>query len=149
MEKSQSAQIVIKIVKSKNDLQKAMGIRHNVFIEEQSVPPDIEMDVYDETATHVLAFFDGQAVGTARWRQTSEGTKLERFAVLKEFRGKGLGKALVRFILSKIDHTHKIYLHAQDSVISFYEKYGFSCVGERFFEAGISHTKMVYSKNMR
>ena len=134
----------MKIVKTRGELDQAKAIRRRVFIVEQSVPPEIEMDVYDKTATHVLAMVNGEPAGTARWRQTRHGIKLERFAVPKRLRGRGIGECLLMFVLDQITGSQRIYLHAQSDVVSFYEKYGFTCVGEGFFEAGIPHRKMIY-----
>lgn len=69
---------------------------------------------------------------------------MERFAVLKEHRGKGVGEALVKNTLDKLSDNDFIYLNAQESVIKFYEKFGFKVVGNRFYEADIPHRKMEY-----
>jgi len=134
----------VKIVTSDEERQQAYAIRYEVFVKGQQVPVEIEMDQFDEQAVHVLATLDGQPVGTARWRTTSRGVKLERFAVLKEYRSRGVGAALVRFILQKVDHQATIYLHAQEAVVPFYEKYGFVPVGKPFDEVGIKHRKMYW-----
>lgn len=121
-----------------------MVIRREVFVKEQSVPLEIEMDDYDETAIHILAFLSDMPVGTARWRETDQGIKLERFAVPGPFRGKGIGKSLLMFALDRVKEAKQVYLYAQLNVVPFYEKYGFTCVGHDFYEAGILHKKMVY-----
>ena len=93
---------------------------------------------------HFLATFDGTPCGAARWRKTEDGYKLERFAVLKEFRGKGVGLRLVKAVLADIPPgVSNIYLNAQLSAVGFYEPLGFMPVGERFEEAGITHQQMV------
>ena len=115
-----------------------------MFVIGQNVPEDIEMDEFDQEATHVLAYWNEISAGTARWRITNEGTKLERFAVLDEYRNKGIGKALVEYILKEVRGSEKIYLNAQEFVIKFYEKHNFVSVGKRFLEAGIPHKQMVY-----
>ena len=84
-------------------------------------------------------------VGTARYRRTDSGIKLERFAVLKQFRNLGIGKALVLFILEKLKIKKFIYLIAQESVIGFYDNLGFDPIGEFFYEREIPRQKMVYS----
>ena len=91
----------------------------------------------------VCAILDKQYVGTARYRETSSGIKLERFAVLKEHRGLGVGKALVKFILDNLDQDQDIYLHAQEAVVDFYLLLGFKKVNDRFYEAEIPHWKMI------
>ena len=135
--------IEIKQIINQTELEQAFAIRRQVFCVEQDVSEDIEMDKFDKVATHILAFIDDKAVGTARWRFTAEGAKMERFAVLKDARGKGVGKALVKYTLGKLKDSNFIYLNAQESVIIFYEKFGFKVVGNRFYEADIPHKKMI------
>jgi len=86
---------------------------------------------------------NGVPAGAARWRKTDKGYKLERFAVLKEFRGMGVGKELVRAVLADLPKDAPyIYLNAQITAISLYARFGFIKVGEQFEEAGIQHFKM-------
>lgn len=136
--------IEIKQIINSAELEKAFAIRRQVFCIEQNVSEEIEMDEFDDVATHILAYIDDKPVGTARWRFTEEGAKMERFAVLKEYRGKGVGEELVKYTLNKLKDNDFIYLNAQESVIKFYEKFGFAAVGNRFFEADIPHKRMEY-----
>ena len=138
--------IAIKQIDSQTELEKAFAIRKQVFCIEQNVPEEIEMDEFDAVATHILAYIDGKAVGTARWRFTDEGCKMERFAVFKEYRGKGVGEELVKYTLGKLKDNSLIYLNAQESVMEFYRKFGFEIVGNRFYEADIPHRKMIWRK---
>ncbi len=110
---------------------------------EQQVPPEIEYDEYEESATHILATLNGDPVGTARWRETQQGQKLERFAVLESARGNGVGDALVQFVLEQIKETDTAYLNSQVSAIKFYARFGFKETGGIFYEAGIPHRKMI------
>jgi predicted GNAT family N-acyltransferase len=135
--------IEIKQVINSTDLERVFAIRRQVFCLEQNVPEDIEMDEFDEDATHILAYINDNPVGTARWRFTEDGAKMERFAVLNEYRGKGVGEALVNYTLGKLKDYDCIYLNAQESVIKFYEKFGFDVVGDRFYEADIPHKMMI------
>lgn len=137
-------ELQIKIITSDEERQQAYSIRYAVFVKGQGVPVEIEMDQFDKQANHVLAILDGKPVGTARWRTTPQGVKLERFAVLEAYRSRGVGAALVRFILQKVRHESKVYLHAQEAVVPFYEKYGFVPVGKPFDEVGIRHRKMYW-----
>ncbi len=121
-----------------------------VFVEEQHVSADEEYDEYDSTATHFLATDDttGEACGTARWRFTEKGIKLERFAVLPAHRGKGIAQSLIQAVLEDIQtypqSVGKLrYLHAQMSAMPLYQKFGFLPVGDIFEEANIKHMKMV------
>lgn len=124
----------------------AHNIRRQVFVVEQEISEAIEIDEFEDSATHILAFYVGRPVGTARWRTTGQGVKLERFAVLKEFRSNKIGQALLDFSLRQVDLSKPVYLNAQVSVITFYEKYGFSVVGPVFMEADIPHKKMVLER---
>ena len=134
--------IIVEIITSENNLKIAFSIRKKVFVEEQKVPEDIEWDEFEYSANHVLAYIKDKPAGTARWRQTKKGVKLERFAVLPEFRSFGVGKNLVQFILKELMNSETIYLHAQEHVIKFYEYFGFVKKGCKFFEADIPHWLM-------
>jgi predicted GNAT family N-acyltransferase len=122
-----------------------LAIRRQVFILEQNISKQIETDDYLVNATHILAFSKEKAVRTTRYRRTDSRIKLERFAVLKQFRNLDIGKVLVLFILEKLKNEKFIYLIAQESVIGFYDNLGFDLIGEFFSEAEIPHQKMVYS----
>ena len=139
-------EIKVHLATTKQELQRVREIRKKVFIVEQNVPKDVEIDQYENSSHHIIALLDDKFIGTARWRKTENGMKLERFAVLKEKRGLGIGKELVRFILKQIKKESVIYLHAQDHVISFYKKLGFYSVGDHFYEGGISHQKMIWKQ---
>ena len=134
----------IQLVKTKKEYEDILEIRKKVFVEEQNVPFNIEIE-HEEDSRHVICFIDQLAVGTGRWRKTKNGIKLERFAVLTDFRNKGIGKEIVNFILSEISSNNTIYLHAQEAVVNFYKKLGFKVSGKKFYEADILHSKMIYS----
>jgi GNAT superfamily N-acetyltransferase len=89
------AMITVTKITDLRDLDAAFTIREKVFVGEQNVPADLEYDQNDRLATtrHYLARVDGQPAGAARWRPTANGVKLERFAVLAEFRNQGVGEA--------------------------------------------------------
>jgi len=91
-------------------LKDAFRIRHKVFIEEQGVDKFLEYDGLDDEAVHYLVYYDDKPVCTARWRETSEGVKLERFATLKKFRGKSLASVLLRYILEELTCLRKNYI---------------------------------------
>lgn len=116
-------------------------IRGQVFIEEQSVPPEIEQDGHDDTATHFLVKEAGVAVGCGRLLPDG---KVGRMAVLEEHRGRGLGAALLDAI---VRHAYgngvlRLYLHAQSQAADFYRRAGFQASGDEFEEAGIPHIAM-------
>jgi predicted GNAT family N-acyltransferase len=139
---------MIKIIPIKDDtmLRTAFAIRQKVFVEEQQVDPHLEYDEFEKISSHYLAMVDNIPAGTARWRKTDHGIKMERFAVLSPYRDQGLGSALLLHLLKDIGKPGNtaIYLHAQNQVIPFYEKHGFMISGGEFEEAGILHHKMIY-----
>ena len=124
----------------------ALEIREKVFIEEQNVSRALEVENEDE-ATYYLLLVDGKPVGTARWRSTSQGIKLERFAVLPEYRNKNLGTEILKKVLEDLhDKSDKVYLHSQLKAVSYYRRQGFVKEGEMFVEANIRHYMMVWRK---
>ena len=140
--------IIVLPISNPIDLESAFAIRREVFVEEQHVSAEEEYDEFEDISTHFLARSDGTPCGTARWRRTSNGVKLERFAVLKAFRGMGVGKALVKAVLEDVfsqqpEPIERIYLHAQVTAMPLYSSFGFVSIGPMFEEAGIQHYKMV------
>jgi predicted GNAT family N-acyltransferase/DNA-binding MarR family transcriptional regulator len=123
------------------DLKTAFAIRRQVFVVGQNVNAETEGEGNEE-ATHFLAKVNDLPAGTARWRKTKDGYKLERFAVLHAYRGSGVGAALVEHILADLPAGARTYLHAQLRAAKFYEKSGFSQFGETFTEENITHIKM-------
>ena len=137
-------EVNVKIVESDNEKESVISIRRIVFIQELNIPEHMEIDDNEDLATYVLAKVEGKNVGTARWRETNSGIKLERFAVLSQYRSYGVGTAMTKFILKQLDQSKLIYLNAQESAISFYEKLGFDSTGSMFDEVGIAHQKMIF-----
>ncbi len=142
--------MAIKVITIDNneDLIKAFKIREEVYIEEQEIPRAEEFDEFEDESIHLLAMDAAIPCGACRWRYTKDGVKLERFAVLKSYRGRQIGSALVSAcILSIIEHPEyagqKMYLNAQLSAMPLYKKFGFEPVGELFMECEIEHQKMV------
>lgn len=121
-------------------------IRTKVFQEEQGVASELEFDGLDEDAVHLIAYLNGQAIGTARIREIAhDTTKIERLAVLSEARRQGVGRQLMTTALKFISQQHKslAIVHAQEYVAPLYQQLGFEIIGDRFSEAGISHVKMI------
>lgn len=138
-------EIIVKVADSPQSMEAIFGVRREVFVIEQSVSEEEEYDEFETSSTHLFATCDNRVVGTCRYRNTSQGTKLERFAVLKDYRTRSVGASLLLAALAAVDQSRLIYLHAQVQVVEFYKKYGFAQVGEQFEEAGIQHYKMEYS----
>jgi len=129
-------------IASEEDRQLAFEIRRIVFCDEQGVSLAEEFDGLDDACRHYLVSVDTRGVGTARTRALDSGeTKIERVAVLKEYRGLGAGSLLMRRILEEIGPAPMV-LNAQFRTKSFYKALGFSAVGDLFEEAGIEHVKM-------
>lgn len=133
----------IRIVNNKTDFDKVMEIRKNVFVEEQQVPLDIEMDGLDSHAEHVIAFLNGIPIGCGRIRR-NKNIKLERVAIIKKFRSNGFGRRLMKFLIDYCmqNNYDEICIHSQTHVSGFYKKLGFKIRGATFFEAGIEHVDM-------
>ena len=136
--------VQVRRVASQRELTKAFAIRLRVFVREQRVPAEIELDRDDQRAIHFLATSGGRAVGTARIVMHGHNAKIGRMAVLKSYRGRGAGAKLLKRAIAtaRRQHAATIYLHAQVAVIGFYEALGFCCTGSVFNEAGIAHRKM-------
>ena len=93
-----------------DDVDACMAIRRKVFVEEQAVPEELELDAHDATAVHLLAVADGRPVGTARLLIDGDHAKIGRVAVLAETRGTGAGAALMRAALDKLNDRQRTYL---------------------------------------
>jgi predicted GNAT family N-acyltransferase len=115
-----------------------------VFVDEQKVPPWEEMDEFDETADHFAVIVNGSIVGTARIvDKGGKVGKIGRVAVLREHRGKGLGRELMESVLTSArGRFGELTLDAQLGVIPFYESLGFTAEGNTFIDAGIEHRRM-------
>lgn len=136
----------IKTVRYNEAMADIRHIRTKVFQEEQGVAAELEFDGWDETVVHLLACLDDKAIGTARIRELDAKTfKIERLAVLPEFRKQGVGTKLMEAALQKISSSSKalIIVHAQEYIAGLYQQLGFAIVGDSFNEAGITHVKMI------
>lgn len=116
-------------------------LRHEVFIEEQKVPESMEWDEFDEISTHYITRLNNEAIACARLKPDGQ---IGRMAVRREYRNRGIGSRLLKFVLinarqQKID---ELYLHAQTRALAFYQRHGFSEQGDIFEEAGIPHQLM-------
>ncbi len=131
-------------VRSAAQIALAYAIRRRVFIDEQRIDEAIERDVDDLRAIHVLAMLEAQAVGCGRMVESAAGAKIGRMAVVPEYRGRGIGRAVLDYLVAAARGrgARLAYLHAQVPVEGFYLKYGFRPVGEVFEEAGIAHRRM-------
>ncbi len=135
-------------IANEQEQEQIYALRTEVFVEEQRVPPEIELDAEDARALHILAEEDGICVGCARLLLSDQDAHIGRLAVKKEYRCRGIGSKICQFIVDdcrKRGYTD-IWLHAQCHAVNFYESLGFCVQGECFWEAGIEHVKMVILK---
>lgn len=132
----------IRVLPWSEALRLARPVREKVFIEEQSVPRELEWDEWDERSDHAIACdAGGHAIGTAR---LAPDGRLGRMAVLRECRGLGVGAALLEALLERARELslYRVTLHAQTHAAGFYRRFGFSERGGEFLEAGIPHFEM-------
>ncbi len=128
------------------DRDVCFALRHTVFVEEQGVPIEEEIDLMDEVATHMLATLNGVPTGTARVLFDGETAKIGRVCVLPQGRGTGLGAGLIEqgiAIARQRSGVTRVKLAAQVDALGFYEKLGFEAYGPVFDDAGIDHRDMV------
>jgi predicted GNAT family N-acyltransferase len=124
------------------DFDGLRAVREQVFVIEQQVPEDEEVDALDPRARHVIARDSlDRPIGTGR---LTPQHKIGRMAVLSEWRGRGVGEALLHALLDQARALTypSVELHAQIHAIAFYEKFGFVCIGEEFIECDIAHRTM-------
>lgn len=137
--------IRIKKVESPEEMKATKAIRLQVFVTEQNIPEPEEFDEFDNESEQFIAYYTDTPIGTARYRTTDTGIKFERFAVLPDYRHKGVGTRLMQSMLKEtLPLAQKIYTHAQVESKRFYEKLSFITTGAPFSEAGINHIKMFF-----
>lgn len=142
--------IEVKTITSGNK-DHVFAIRRKVFVDEQQVPPEEEIDEYEEEATHFLACVGGEPAGAARMRWKDEKTaKAERVAVLSHFRGTGVGRELMQAIEkeAQANNARSIQLSAQTHAQPFYKRLGYEAYGDVFLDAGIEHIAMKKQLNI-
>jgi predicted GNAT family N-acyltransferase len=120
------------------------ALRREVFVREQRVPPEVELDAYDLTATHVVAIDDGDVVGAMRIVFLPEHVKIGRVAVARHARGHGIARAMMEFAMAhaRARGETKFYLTAQIDKVGLYEKLGFVTFGGQFEDGGMPHLAM-------
>ena len=134
-----------KLVTSDSELEGAFEVRRRVFVEEQDIPEDIELDEQDKEALHMVVKDGDRVIGTARVLFLPTGlAKLERMAILQPFRRRGIGSRIISFLTEELRNrqVEQLVLHAQYAVVAFYKSCGFEETGPPFLEVGIKHIKM-------
>ncbi|MDR0846894.1 MAG: GNAT family N-acetyltransferase [Lactobacillales bacterium] len=124
-----------------------LQIRYEVFVEEEHVPENIELDEYESVSENFTFYVSSVPAAVLRLRGLDEEgvVKVERMAVLKKFRRLGFGKTLLTQALKWAKHVagyKKAVMNAQVSAVPFYTSLGFVAFGDEFDEAGIAHVKM-------
>lgn len=137
--------MTVKVVENEQELNDAYSVRKTVFVEEQHVPLEEEIDQYEGDATHFVLYQEGTPIGTGRFRILDGYGKVERICVLKEARKQGAGKAIMTEIeqFAKQQELHTLKLNAQTHAIPFYAGLGYEVVSDEFLDAGIPHKTMI------
>ena len=138
-------QLSYKLVTSDRELKEAFDVRKEVFVEEQGISEDLELDGYDSEALHMVVKDGERVIGTARVQfLAANEAKIERMAILEPFRCKGVGRRIISFLNEELRNrqVQQVVLHAQYPVAAFYKSCGFVESGSPFWEAGIKHIKM-------
>ncbi len=139
----------VQLVETEEQMQDALSVRDQVFVKEQKFAPEVEYDMYDSIADHIVIYVQGKAVATGRIRNLENTAKLERIAVLRDYRGKGIGRMVID-ALEEVAQTKgfiKVKLESQAHAQSFYEKLGYHAVSDVFEEHGVPHLVMIKEFN--
>lgn len=140
--------LFLKPITTPLEMSISINIRYKVFVEEMNVKYEDEMELEKEKDAHAfLLYLKDIPIGTIRYRILDEGIKLERIAILKNYRRKGYAQEAISFLANYLWEKYNptpIYLHSMTYIISLYNKCGFEISGEEFLEAGISHYQMIY-----
>lgn len=135
----------IGFVESEAEIALCLDLRRQVFMDEQGVSEEEEIDGLDPVCRHVLAMDNGSAVAAARVKTSGDLAKIQRVCVATAYRGQGLGARLIECILDRLrgeDAVSQVRLGAQIHALKFYERFGFRPVGETYLDAGIPHQDM-------
>ncbi|MCC3355679.1 GNAT family N-acetyltransferase [Bacillus sp. REN16] len=135
----------VRIINNNKELDDAFTIRKVVFVDEQNVPLEEEIDQFEEEATHVVLYDDNEPVGAGRFRVLDEYGKVERICVLASHRKKGAGNLIMHKMedIAKEQGISKLKLNAQTHAENFYKKIGYETVSGLFMDAGIPHVTMI------
>ncbi len=139
------SELSYKLVSSGSELKGAFEVRKQVFVEEQGISEALVFDDHDGEALHMVVKYGKRVIGTTRVLfLAANQAKLERMAVLKPYRRKGIGRTIISFLSEELKNrqVEQVVLHAQYGVIAFYKSCGFRESGSPFWEAGIKHLKM-------
>lgn len=135
----------IKIVETNEEREQAYHVRTVVFVDEQHVPPEEELDQYDEEAIHFVGHVTSVPIAASRLRFVDSYGKLERICVLESERGKSYGKMIMQRMELEIKNNGfgKAKLNAQTHAEAFYQRLGYETISGEFMDAGIPHVTMI------
>ena len=122
----------------------AFKIRKEIFIKEQNIPKNLEIDGSDKYAKNMILTIDNKPIGTGRLIEIDNKMYIGRIAILKEYRKKGYATKIINFLLDEAKNMgyNEVFIHSQLHAKEFYEKIGFKAFGEEFLEANIPHINM-------
>jgi predicted GNAT family N-acyltransferase len=137
--------VEVKLVQNEKELTDAFSVRKTVFVGEQNVPMEEEIDNHEEESAHFVLYVNGDPKGAGRFRVVDSFGKVERICVLQQQRGTGAGNAIMKRIEehAREKGIGKLKLNAQTHAIPFYSKLGYEVVSDEFLDAGIPHKTMV------
>ncbi|MCA1056704.1 GNAT family N-acetyltransferase [Rossellomorea aquimaris] len=135
----------VEVAVSESQVSDVFEIRKNVFVHEQNVPLEEEIDRFEDESTHFVLYDGDSPKGAGRFRLVNGTGKIERICVLRDMRGKGAGREIMKAIeqYAKTQSISTLKLNAQTYAIPFYEGLGYVVVSEEFMDAGIPHKTMV------
>jgi predicted GNAT family N-acyltransferase len=137
---------VIEVREARDDAERraALALRHEVFVDEQGVPPELEIDEHDDAALHLVALDGGRIVGTCRLVDAHDRATFGRLVVARAARGAGIGSALLGEAerRARALGRERMVLAAQTAALGLYERAGYTARGEVFLDAGIEHVTM-------
>lgn len=135
----------VRWTKGNEDFEDAFSVREKVFIIEQNVDEEDELDTFDDLAWHIVLYDDRIPIATGRVFKKRDSCVIGRVCVLKEYRGRSIGKQLISHLLEKADQMglDRLELESQMYAVDFYRRVGFQEYGEIFLDAGIEHIKMI------
>jgi len=139
--------IKIVIANEESQLRDCLNIRHQVFVVEQNIPTEIEMDEHEKISTHFLIYANEKPIATGRYRINNNFLKFERIATIKSMRGKKIGTLLMQKMQKTGLEKYPAYLqvtNSQKNSIPFYKKLGWVPTGKIFIEAKIEHQLMIF-----
>ena len=137
----------VKEALTKEEIKDAFEVRKCVFVDEQKIPMEIELDQFEDSAKHVIGYYEGKPVAAGRMRIVDNFAKLERICVIKSYRKYGMGRLIIEKLekLAKGDDMNQAKLHSQIQAVKFYEELGYKKVSDVFMEDNIPHVIMMKS----